>query len=77
MRITCFVELMYSCVLPNRIEAKDANHYTCTGIASVSNSGETIRVTELPVGRWTQDYKQMLVSMVSISPVDRTMRFKC
>jgi len=47
------------------VERKDAHHFTARGIAEVDAGGETLTVSELPVGRWTQDYKSMLVAYIS------------
>ena len=47
------------------IEAKDASRFTVAGSASVDEAGETLTITELPVRRWTQDCKSLLVSFVT------------
>jgi hypothetical protein len=47
------------------VERKDAHHFTARGIAEVDAAGEVLTVSELPVGRWTQDYKTMLVAYLS------------
>ena len=39
--------------------------YTATGTAVVDGARSAITITELPVGKWTQDYKHMLVEMVT------------
>ena len=39
--------------------------FVTSGIAVVDAAGGTLTVSELPVGRWTQDFKQMLVGYVT------------
>jgi DNA topoisomerase II len=56
------------------INAKDASststQYIVTGVAS-TNAKDTLTVTELPIGRWTQDYKQMLIAMITGEKLDK------
>ena len=50
------------------IEAKgdaSASRFIISGIASVDAAGETLTISELPVRRWTQDCKALLVSYVT------------
>lgn len=37
--------------------------YTCTGIIDQINE-TTLKITELPVKKWTQDYKEYLESLM-------------
>ena len=51
-----------------KIERKggaDGTSYVTTGVAEVADGGESMTITELPIRRWTQDYKQMLVGFVT------------
>jgi len=48
-------------------EGRDANNYSMFGnVEQVDDN--TILITELPIGKWTQDYKQFLESMVIGGP---------
>jgi DNA gyrase/topoisomerase IV subunit B len=47
------------------IEKKSPTQYTVSGIADVDGAAETLTVTELPLFRWTQDYKQLLVGYLT------------
>ncbi|RYY35495.1 hypothetical protein EON62_02455, partial [archaeon] len=47
------------------IVRKDATRFVAAGIASVDETGEVLTVTELPIRKWTQDYKSMLVAMIT------------
>jgi len=49
------------------IVAKDSTGttFTASGIASVDEKLETFTITELPLGKWTQDYKQFLISLIT------------
>jgi len=50
------------------MEAKEGGGggaFVSMGKATVDASRTTITITELPVGKWTQDYKHMLVEMVT------------
>jgi DNA topoisomerase-2 len=38
------------------------SHFSTQGVAACSDDGATVTITELPVGKWTQDYKQFLDS---------------
>ena len=42
-----------------------AGSYIVRGVGRIAADGEKLVVTELPIGRWTQDYKAMLVSFVT------------
>ena len=46
------------------IEKTDKNTYISKGVYKWVNE-ETVEITELPVGTWTEDYKEMLENMVS------------
>ncbi len=51
-----------------KIERKggpDGTSYVTTGVAEVAEGGASMTITELPIRRWTQDYKQMLVGFVT------------
>ena len=39
--------------------------FTACGTATVDAARAAVTITELPVGKWTQDYKHMLVEMVT------------
>jgi DNA topoisomerase-2 len=56
------------------INAKDASstatQFIVTGVAS-TNAKDSLVVTELPIGRWTQDYKQMLIAMITGEKQDK------
>lgn len=47
------------------IEAKDATRFLVSGTASVDDDGATLTISELPIRRWTQDCKALLVSFVT------------
>jgi hypothetical protein len=49
------------------IEPKDAafKSFTISGVASVDEAGESLLISELPIRRWTQDCKALLVSFVT------------
>ena len=44
---------------------KDATHYVTQGKAEFNAARETVRITELPIRKWTQDYKQFLEGFMS------------
>ena len=48
-------------------EGRDANNYSMFGNVEQIDDN-TILITELPIGKWTQDYKQFLESMVIGGP---------
>ncbi len=41
---------------------KDDQHYLMQGRATLDVDSETVHITELPIGKWTQEYKQFLDS---------------
>ncbi|KAM0675096.1 DNA topoisomerase 2 [Gurleya vavrai] len=45
------------------VEENNILKYKCTGLYSIN--GNTIEITELPVGTWTQNYKEFLESLVT------------
>jgi len=47
-----------------KIEKSDKNTYISKGLYKWLND-ETVEITELPVGTWTEDYKDMLENMIS------------
>jgi hypothetical protein len=44
------------------VVVKDDQHYIMQGRAVLDVDSETVHITELPIGRWTQEYKQFLDS---------------
>ena len=42
---------------------KDAGNYTVSGIAEMVAEDRVV-ITELPIGKWTSDYKQMLETLL-------------
>jgi hypothetical protein len=44
---------------------KDGSSFTASGCASVNSTGDMLDITELPIKRWTQDYKNTLVEMIT------------
>lgn len=44
-------------------KGKDAGNYCVSGIAEMIDEDKVL-ITELPVGKWTSDYKQMLETML-------------
>lgn len=46
------------------IEATDKNAYLSKGIYTWKDS-ETLEITELPIGTWTEDYKELLENMIT------------
>jgi DNA topoisomerase-2 len=46
------------------IESTDKNAYVSKGIYTWKDS-ETLEITELPIGTWTEDYKEMLENMIT------------
>jgi len=46
------------------IESTDKNAYVSKGIY-VWKDSETLEITELPIGTWTEDYKEMLENMIT------------
>eukprot|EP00201_Polytomella_parva_P007132 CAMPEP_0175084448 /NCGR_PEP_ID=MMETSP0052_2-20121109/28066_1 /TAXON_ID=51329 ORGANISM="Polytomella parva, Strain SAG 63-3" /NCGR_SAMPLE_ID=MMETSP0052_2 /ASSEMBLY_ACC=CAM_ASM_000194 /LENGTH=1591 /DNA_ID=CAMNT_0016356255 /DNA_START=27 /DNA_END=4799 /DNA_ORIENTATION=- len=49
--------------LPTKDVGKESRAYVCTGTAHVTEENR-VEITELPVRRWTQDYKEWLESLV-------------
>ncbi len=49
------------------IAPKDAacSAYVTNGVAEVDATGTVLTISELPIGKWTQDYKAMLVEMIT------------
>ena len=49
------------------IELESEGRYLTTGVYNVS--GNTIQITELPIGKWTQVYKEFLESLVEANEI--------
>lgn len=49
-------------ITPSPISPSDT--FVCEGIIRMTND-TTVEITELPPGRWTQDYKEWLLSIVN------------
>ena len=48
-------------ITPKTEGAGGTTSFVTSGVAHVNASGETLTITELPIGKWTQDYKTILV----------------
>lgn len=67
-----------------RFEAKDETHTSYTIYGNYSVNGETLTITELPVGVWTRNYKNFLEELAlkdTISDIkefhkDNTVKFE-
>jgi DNA topoisomerase II len=65
------------------IEFESENKYTSTGVWTRS-SGTTVEITELPIGKWTQNYKEFLETLIEANEIidyknncdDTTVSFK-
>ena len=53
-------------ILPAEDKAKS---YTCTGVYRIL-SGTEIEITELPIGKWTRDYKTFLEDLAQKDEID-------
>jgi hypothetical protein len=66
----CFVVFFFfflcvdaNCLVRGEIVAESENSYVSRGTSKLTDRF-TLRVTELPVGVWTQDYKEFLDGLV-------------
>lgn len=46
------------------IEKIDDTQYSTQGIYTIDKNAETIRITELPIGKWTRNYKNFLEDLI-------------